>query len=314
MDLALRFLFSSDVLVFEGEAFFLVGVLVKYLFPTRPFVNYCMEYLTVEEQPRFTRVLKRYERYADRPDLVLDVESHRAAARQYRYRLTKQPLVIPNTLPHSEVPPPAPRGSLAALAGAVFPTGVPVLVYAGGIHAGTGMEAVISALSCLSNPVCFLAFCNAEDQAVAHFRSRVEAVLGRRMTRILSSVPRFQLLSCIAEADAGLVYYPVSVEKSFNQRYCAPAKFFEYVSVGLPVVASSNPSLVDLIDHYGVGDYASDDTPEALTAVLESFMFDSARLRQCRQNAVRVFRSDLCYELKAQEALARIEEMTLLRG
>lgn len=58
--------------------------------------------------------------------------------------------------------------------------------------------------------------------------------------RIIDPVPYSELPYWIGEADIGLLLYePIST----NQLWCAPNKFFEYVALGIKIVATDLPGL-----------------------------------------------------------------------
>ena len=61
----------------------------------------------------------------------------------------------------------------------------------------------------------------------------------------------------LSQCDAGILYYAA---KSLNTCYCAPAKLFEYVSQGLPVLASPLPGLEALIEQEKLGYLFTDNT------------------------------------------------------
>jgi glycosyltransferase involved in cell wall biosynthesis len=287
---------SNAGLLFSELSFFREAVLIKKLRPRVPLVHYCQELLTREEFPGM-RAVRFYELHASVPDLIVDVDQHRAAIRRNRFRIRQEIMVLRNTLPMSAVPPPAPDGSLSELAGGGLPAGVPILAYIGGIHRGTGLNRVLEALEGLHRPCFFLGFCHGRNRrAVESFRREVESRLGPQRGRICQAVPRARLLACLHEADAGLVYYPYSELPSINQRYCAPTKMYEYIAAGLPVVASVNPPMLELIQGNGLGVCAEDDSPEALRRAIDAVLDQTANRAAHSRRAREIFAEELCFE------------------
>ena len=197
------------------------------------------------------------------------------------------------------------------MAGGDLPVGMPILVYIGGVHKGTGLDTVVEALEGIGRPVFFLGFCHGKSrEQVEQFRQKVEARLGPNRGRICHAVPRSELLSCIHEASAGLVYYPYSDYPSFNQLYCAPTKMFEYIAVGLPVVASANPPLLNLIEKNRLGACAKGDSVSALRVAIEFLLTSPEYQTDIRQRSRQLFAEQLCFEKVSSPVVARIWSLT----
>ncbi len=293
-------------------AHFHPAVMVKKLKPRTPLIHYCQELLIPEEHPHHPtmRKLNFYARHANAPDLIIDVEPHRAAKRIERFQLTKKVLVLPNTLPISEIPPPAPPDYLARLAGGELPHDRPILIYTGAVHAGVRFEVILEALTQLTLPIFFLAFCHGDPQQINQIRQQAEIQLGPQRSRICNSIPRDELLSCLHEADAGLVYYPYAAERSTNQRYPAPTKMFEYIAVGLPVVGSANMSL---IRDKELGTCATDDTAKGLKTAIEQLFTSSKNKTAIQTHQKQLFATELCFEQVSAPTIHHIKELLFNR-
>jgi glycosyltransferase involved in cell wall biosynthesis len=291
--------------LFTDLSFFSTAVAIKRVRPASRLIHYCPEFLTPEEFPhiRQTRV---YARHADAPDLVIDVNLGRAERRRARFGLTREILILPNTLPLAELPPPAPPGALDRLAGGNLPADLPVLLYAGAPHAEAGFDRVITALRETRTPVFLLAFCGDGGERSEALRAAVQARLGPQRGRVCRAVARRDLLACMHQADAGLAYYPFSVAPSWNQLHCAPTKAYEYLAVGLPVVASNNPPLIELIAARSLGACTADDTVEALRATLDDLFQDRSALRRTGERAREAFAQELSFERVAPPVVDRV--------
>lgn len=291
--------------LFSDLTFFSTAVAIKRARPASRLIHYCPELLTPEEFPhiRQTRV---YARHADAPDLVIDVNPGRAERRRERFGLTREVLILPNTLPLAELPPPAPPGTLGRLAGGSLPADIPVLLYAGAPHAEAGFDRVIAALREARTRVFLLAFCGDGSEQSEALRAVVQARLGPQRGRVCPAVARRDLLACMHQADAGLAYYPFSVAPSWNQLHCAPTKAYEYLAAGLPVVASNNPPLVELIAARSLGACTADDSVEALRATLDDFFRDRSALRRTGERARKAFAQELSFERVAPPVVDRV--------
>lgn len=301
-------LFTHTAILYVDHAFLREIVLIKWLRPKKTLIHYCPEFYKPGEVKSPPKGVVYYQSCADIANIVIDVEPNRAKLRKEYYNLSKLPLVIPNTLPRSEIPPFASAGTLAELAGGPLPEGVPVLLYTGAILNSIGdgtFNTILRAVSMTKRSVFFLAFVYGDVLSISAVRQACLCILDSGKARICNSVPRRQLLACIHEADAGIVYYPPG--KDIGCCYCAPTKIFEYFAAGLPVVSAPNPSLVELIgDKLGV--CAKEDTPESLALAIEQCL-DLFANPQRKQLIREEFNNNLCYEVAAFNGLTVLDDI-----
>lgn len=92
----------------------------------------------------------------------------------------------------------------------------------------------------------------------------------------LDPVPPDDLLPVVASADVGLVLLE---NTCLNLRYALPNKLFEYLTAGLPVLASDLPELRRVVAQHEVGCLVNPDDLSALTRMLQR-MIDDAEARR----------------------------------
>jgi glycosyltransferase involved in cell wall biosynthesis len=194
------------------------------------------------------------------------------------------------------MPTPVRDGLLARIAGGELPQNTPILIYSGAALHDRGLDTILRAMQILEEPAFLLAFCYGDKKDIKKLRSSYISILGPNRARICNSVPREQLLSCIHEASAGLVYYPYTHEQSNNQKFCAPSKFYEYIAAGVPVISSNNPSLVNIIAKYNLGTSAPDDSPLALSTAIKRCLFEFKDRHETTNRLRKLFLNKLCYE------------------
>jgi len=294
-------LVADSPVLFTELTFIRQMAFIKTWRPKKVLIHYCAELPAEGEVPEAAGFLRTYRRFANVPDLVIDVEPNRAKLRKEWYRLSKHPLVIPNTIPKSEIPPRSKPGGLAELAATQFPAGVPVLLYTGGAHPSRELDLLIDALAGMKRRPFFLAFCYGDKADLATLRRTCAYRLTPEEVKVCDAVPRSSLLACMHEADAGYVYYRPGL--TVGATYAAPTKLFEYIAVGLPVIASNNPEIVRLVDGGGLGVCVADESVTALRRAIELLLFDKDRLARVRKRQREVFENDLCYEVASKTAL-----------
>jgi len=278
--------------------------LIKAIRPKKRLIHYCPEYYTEQDKPYDRALFRCYRRHSNMADMVVDVERNRAALRMLEFGLTRMPLVIPNSIPLRALPPPSPEGTLARLAGGTPLPGLPILLYCGGAGPETGIETIIDAVADMATPAFFLAFCYGTNERLAALRELCERKVGGHRARICDAAPRGLLLAAMHEADAAIMYYPVDM--CLNTKYCAPSKVYEYLSAGLPVVSSANPSMRELLMDRDVGTCAADDSSAELKDAIARLLSDRPRLNAIRVRARAQFIQELSYEQLSREPIAHL--------
>jgi glycosyltransferase involved in cell wall biosynthesis len=293
-------IFRSNTIITHDFQYFHLIVFIKKIFPYKKVIHYCTEIFTENEVP-----LKFYKKYADLPDLIIDVEPTRAELRKKWYSLSKDPLIILNTIPNSDLPRRGSPGCLARLANIDKTPITPIILYTGGVFEGRGFNIIIQALKDLKVDTFFLAFVYGNKNAIKELIELCKENLNSNNFKICDSVSREEILSCSYEASVGLVYYPPS--DAIGNQYAAPTKFFEYIACGIPVISAPNESLIKLFKQYNIGSYAEDESSESLTKAIEFILKDKEIFNNIRTSLPNIFNENLCYEVVSKKA---IEELT----
>lgn len=225
----------------------------------------------------------RLERTAVRgADLIVAATPERAAAMAAHYDLPAVPTVVRNIEPLPECAPDA-GAALARYPALAAPAGIGcTLLYAGVVSAERRLDLFVRALAQGPSDVRLVVVGGgpAADDVAA--QARQHGVAGRVV--LLGQVPHRDLHDIFALADIGLVNY---ASDSANTLYPAPNKVFEYAHAGLPVLASAQPPLLDLVQAAGIGacfDYvrAGDDEDRAVASVVAKVAALRADATRCR--------------------------------
>ncbi|HAV13045.1 MAG TPA: hypothetical protein DCX06_06080 [Opitutae bacterium] len=287
-------LFAKKVLVLDSMYLSEVA-LVRRFRKNLQVIQFCQELQIVSDYPN-NRFAKIYSRHARQADLVLDVDPFRAEKRKEICNLEKLPLVLRNTIPLSAVVPSAEK-SLLELARVESFAGLPVVLYAGGIGAEKPFSRLVYAIAAMNTPVYFLAFCATTPSLFEEAQQYAAEKLKPGTFIIRPRVARDDILAVQSQADVGIVDYPYSLEQTWNQKFCAPTKLYEYMAAGLAVVGSDNDSLRAVVEDNHAGSCARSDRVESLAIALDEVTSSRDTLVAMKANAAKAFRDQYAYEL-----------------
>ena len=178
-----------------------------------------------------------------RAGVVLDTSPQAAQWRRCVMKLRRR------TGSFLNVPPPASAGGGAqAAAGSVLR-----LVYAGYVSEWQCLKELVRAVARVDADVGLDIYGPGDRRYLRELSGEIEALSLGGSVRQHDSVPRDRLAGILAEAHAGVVLYDTDGTDDAASRYCSPNKLFEYVSLGLPVLASRQETLLSWVEGRGVG-------------------------------------------------------------
>lgn len=213
-----------------------------------------------------------------------------------------RPTVILNTPPRY-LPPPEPPQRFRGLPGVA--TGLPIVLYHGGLFAERGIEQLIDAVSELQHVVLVLMGYGALVPAIAR-RIREAGPAGRVV--LLPAVPPTELLDWVASAD--VVAIPIQ-PTTLNHRYATPNKLWEAIAVGVPILASDLPGMAPVVHDLDAGVLVDPTDPadiaRGLTEVLAYSVTSRAALRERLLTAARTRYS---WEIQAETYLGLLGRLT----
>jgi len=110
---------------------------------------------------------------------------------------------------------------------------------------------------------------------------------------VLPRVAYGELPPYTASADIGILLYRNDCR---NNYYCAPNKVFEYMMMGLPVIAANYPGMLTLVEGGGVGLCVDPQDPKQIAAAVNRMAADSEARRAMRANGLRLSRERYNWE------------------
>lgn len=173
------------------------------------------------------------------------------------------------------------------------------VVYVGGIITPVrGLREMVEAAERLRNPRARLILIGSFDSADVEQEAR--ALSGWRRVEHLGRLERRELMDRLAAASVGLVV--LHPERGFKKSL--PIKLFEYMSAGLPVVASDFPYWRELLDPIGCATFVDPLDPGRIAAAVDDLLADEEHAREMGARGAAAVRERLNWEREAPKLLA----------
>jgi len=204
----------------------------------------------------FWRLLEGY--YIRRAHTVFTV-SNRIADHLAKMYAIPRPTIIFNA-PDVRIPPTV-RTDIRSTIG--LDSTVPLVVHAGQIRAGRGVDLLVGALPMMPHiHVALLGY----GPAVEDMRELARAQGTASRLHVLEPVSPMDVPFFIRTADVGVTLLD---DSCLNHRYALPNKLFDYFAAGLPVVASDLPEIMDVLRRFKAGIAARPGTDQLGQAILD---------------------------------------------
>ncbi len=156
------------------------------------------------------------------------------------------------------------------------------LVFHGYFHKGRALPQILQAMAQVRTKTARLMLVGG-GPLEAELRQLVTTLnLGKRV-HFHDFIPHEQLVSFLSKADLGLALIQPD---SPNRTYSLPNKFFELVGAGVPVLASTIPTLSAYVQKYDIGRCVNPDNPAEIAAAIDAIAEDAKQLSQWRANCL----------------------------
>jgi glycosyltransferase involved in cell wall biosynthesis len=182
-------------------------------------------------------------------DLVIVANQERAEIMGGHYGLKKIPLIIRNI-------PPMPKLILSDELVFKFYTMLERehdqdihIMYMGDINLDRGIGDLIDSLNYL--PVKYKCILIGGGSSENLIKSSYSQMLISRRLRLVGPVPNDYIPDLLRQGDIGFVSYSMVGR---NNIYCAPNKIYEYAQSGLPIISTSQKSIVSILRKYKIGE------------------------------------------------------------
>jgi glycosyltransferase involved in cell wall biosynthesis len=177
------------------------------------------------------------------------------------------------------------------------PTGADVVYVGGIITRARGLLEMVEAMNHVRNPHARLVLIGTVDPPELETDARSNA--GWSRVDHPGSLGRRELLQRLAAARVGLVV--LHPERGYMESL--PIKLFEYMSAGLPVIASDFPYWRELLDPIGCAIFVDSLDPEQIAAAIDDLLANAERAQEMGQRGAVAVRERLNWQHEEQKLL-----------
>lgn len=178
---------------------------------------------------------------------------------------------------------------------------VRIALYQGNIQPDRELDRLVRAASFLEPTIVIVMMGRADPATLSQLEDLIakEGVADR--VKIMPPVPYEELLVWTASADIGLSVLPLNYTAHLN--VCLPNKLFEYMMVGVPVLASPLQAMAEVIQRYDIGCVLPSLIPSEVGSAINSMLADPAALERMRQNELKAAQQEFCWDKERQHLI-----------
>jgi len=166
-----------------------------------------------------------------------------------------------------------------------------IVLLQGGLYSDRNLEVLVRAVALLMNRNIHLVFLG-NGNGVPILKDLVSKLGLEKIVHFIPAVPQEELLSHTMSADLGVIPY---LPDCLNNYYCTPNKLFEFVSAGLPIIASDLPEIRKIVAGNSIG-YVVDFSSEGQIAASIEKMLSSEDIYQTFKSQVLELRKTLNWQ------------------
>lgn len=171
-----------------------------------------------------------------------------------------------------------------------------IVLYQGLVDSGRCIEEIAQATRFFDDGVVLVIM----GTGFGKWASPATALAGYERIVVLPPVPYKDLVPYTASADIGILLYRNDCR---NNYYCAPNKLFEYMMMGLPMIAANYPGMLPLVEGEGVGLCVDPESPKAIAASVNLLAADPDRRERMRGNGLRLSKDRYNWEIESAPLL-----------
>ncbi|MFV8258355.1 glycosyltransferase family 4 protein [Bdellovibrio bacteriovorus] len=176
--------------------------------------------------------------------------------------------------------------------------------YVGAITEARGVFQIIEAMELVKGEV-KLALCGKFSESKTEKRAKL--MRGWRKTTELGYADRETIKDVFAQSFAGLVI--LHPTKSYIESL--PVKMFEYMSAGIPIIASNFENWEKIVNHYECGICVDPTSPEEIANAIDFLANNIDKAKEMGKNGRSAILNDLNWKIEEKKLLSLYEELAV---
>ena len=162
----------------------------------------------------------------------------------------------------------------------ISPADFLVIIQGTGINIEKGAEELIEAINILSGVALLII---GSGDVLPQLNKRVRELKLENQVKFIPQVPWEILMRYTKSADIGMC---IEKDTNLNYRFSLPNKLFDYISAGIPVIASNLPETGKIIEENKCGRIINQVTPEDISSAISELRNNPVLLSELKRNAV----------------------------
>jgi|WetSurMetagenome_2_1015567.scaffolds.fasta_scaffold07141_6 glycosyltransferase involved in cell wall biosynthesis len=178
-----------------------------------------------------------------------------------------------------------------------------VVLQGAGINPGRGAVEMLDALKLVSGVHLLII---GSGDAMNDIKKKVSTLELNEKVTFLPQMPWTEMMKYTKACDAGL---SLDKDSCLNQRYSLPNKLFDYLSAGIPVVASPLPEISKIIKEFNCGIITDEVSATSISETLIKLRDDRALLLTLKKGAIKASEI-LTWEMESIKETSFFREIT----
>lgn len=178
---------------------------------------------------------------------------------------------------------------------------VRIALYQGYLQPNRGLDRLIRAAKYLDPNIVIVMMGKNRKTTQAQLEALIASEGVEDRVRIIPPVPYAELLEWTSSADIGLNV--ASPDYSLNVQYFLPNKLFEYLMAGVPVLTSSLPAMVEVVQTHDAGRVLPSLEPEEIARSINAMLADPEALARMSSNGQKATREEYNWEKEASRLI-----------
>lgn len=174
------------------------------------------------------------------------------------------------------------------------------ICFVGAISEIRGLHFVVESLNALDIRLNLAGKVNQQN-----YREKLINTKGWEKVNELGQVNRKEVKSILAHSKAGIVTYLPSPNHIFSQ----PNKLFEYMSAGIPVVASNFELWKDIVEKYNCGICVNPESSDEIAKAVEKIINNPDLAKKMGENGVNAVKSKFNWESEEKKLIKLYQEL-----